>query len=113
MAWVLATGPEASVRNGAQAIELAQRANQLSGGQDPLILRTLAAAYAESGRFAEAITTAQQALRLAVSSPTPCKPACFDPSYKLYHAGSPLRDPGPTNGAANPTIREQPVGAGK
>ena len=102
MAWVLATGPEASVRNGAQAIELAQRANQLSGGQDPLILRTLAAAYAESGRFAEAITTAQQALRLAVSQSNAVQAGMLRSELKLYHAGSPLRDPGPTNGAANP-----------
>ena len=67
LAWLLATCREASVRNGAGAVELAQRANQLSGGQDAMILRTLAAAYAEAGRFAEAITTAQRALELATA----------------------------------------------
>ena len=52
------------------AIELAQQANQLSGGVQPLVLRTLAAAYAEAGRFPEAVETAQKALHLAKSQGT-------------------------------------------
>ena len=54
-AWILATNPNASVRDGAEAVELAQRAVKLSGGQEPAILDTLAAAYAEAGRFADAV----------------------------------------------------------
>jgi tetratricopeptide (TPR) repeat protein len=64
-AWVLATNPEASVRNGSEAVELAARAVKLSGAKDPAILDTLAAAYAEAGRFPEAVETARQALTLA------------------------------------------------
>ena len=54
-AWVLATNPNASVRNGMEAVELAERALKLSGGNEPAILGTLAAAYAEAGRFPEAV----------------------------------------------------------
>lgn len=67
LAWVFATGPDASVRNGLQAIMLAQRANQNTGGEDPFALRALAAAYAETGRFAEAVSTAERAVQLADS----------------------------------------------
>ncbi len=66
MAWVLATSPKISVRDGAEAVALAQRAVRLSGARDPEVLDTLAAAYAETGHFAEAIETVQQALDLAV-----------------------------------------------
>ncbi len=58
---VLATCPEASIRNGSEAVALAVRAVQLSGGKDPAILDTLAAAYAEAGRFAEAVLTERRA----------------------------------------------------
>jgi len=90
------------VRNGAQAIELAQRANQLSGGQDPVILRTLAAAYAEGGRSAESVTTAEHALQLAAAQSNATLAEALRSQIKFYQAGAPFRDPGPTNGAANP-----------
>ena len=64
-AWVLATNPDSSVRNGSEAVELAQRAVKASGGKDPTALDTLAAAYAEVGRFPEAVETARQALALS------------------------------------------------
>jgi superkiller protein 3 len=67
LAWLLATWPDASIRNGKKAVSLAEQANQLSDGQDPEILRTLAAAYAEAGRFDEAVSTAQKAVTLAQS----------------------------------------------
>ena len=57
-AWVLATNPNASIRNATEAVELAQRAVQLSDGREPAVLGTLAAAYAEAGRFPEAVQTA-------------------------------------------------------
>jgi tetratricopeptide (TPR) repeat protein len=64
-AWLLATCPDASLRNGARAIELARKADQVVGGESPVFLRTLAAAYAENGRFNDAVATAQRALQLA------------------------------------------------
>ncbi|HUA39786.1 MAG TPA: tetratricopeptide repeat protein [Candidatus Sulfopaludibacter sp.] len=67
LAWMLATCPEASLRNGPKAVEMARRAVQLSAGTSPQILDTLAAAYAEAGRFPEAVETARQALDLSVA----------------------------------------------
>ena len=67
LAWILATCPDAALRNGRRAVELAQRANQLSGSSNPAILATLAAAQAEVGHFSDAMTTAQQGLALATT----------------------------------------------
>ena len=64
-AWILATSSQASLRNGQEALALAVRAAEVSGTRDAAVLDTLAAAYAESGRFAEAVLTAQRALALA------------------------------------------------
>jgi tetratricopeptide (TPR) repeat protein len=65
VAWMLATAQQASPRNGARALELATRASLASGGKNPAILRTLAAAQAETGDFTNAIQTAQTGLQLA------------------------------------------------
>ena len=65
LAWMLATVPERSLREGAKAVELALQASRASGGNDPSDLDTLAAAYAESGDFEKAVETAQRALKLA------------------------------------------------
>jgi tetratricopeptide (TPR) repeat protein len=67
-AWTLATNPNASVRNGDEAVELAERASTLSGGNDPAILGTLAAAYAEAGRFPDAVRTGEKAGQLATTA---------------------------------------------
>ncbi len=64
-AWILATSPQASLRNGQEALELAVRAAEVSGTKDAAVLDTLAAAYAESGRFKDAVLTARRALALA------------------------------------------------
>jgi protein O-mannosyl-transferase len=66
LAWMLATAPEASLRNGPRAVELAEQAVH-SRGYEPLFLRTLAAAYAEIGKFPQAIETAQRASELAAA----------------------------------------------
>ncbi len=68
-AWVLATSREASVRNAAKAVRLAETANRLAGANNPFVLRTLATSYAASGRFSEAGATAQHALH-ATADPT-------------------------------------------
>ncbi len=57
LAWLQATCPAATLRNGAEAVEHAQRANQLCGSRQPGLLDTLAAAQAEAGRFSEAAAT--------------------------------------------------------
>ena len=65
LAWTLATCPEAGVRDGARAVELGEHACALTHYKQTIFIGTLAAAYAESGRFDEAIDTAQQAIALA------------------------------------------------
>jgi len=65
LAWLLATCPDNSVRDGVRAIELAQKACNLTNYKEPGLLNTLAAAYAEAGRFAEAVQTSSQVLDLA------------------------------------------------
>lgn len=61
LAWLLATSPDPALRDGPQAVQLAERACQLTGWQKTICLGTLAAAYAEAGRFDDAIATAQKA----------------------------------------------------
>src|SRR5439155_25947729 len=64
LAWVLATHPDARWRNGSEAVRLAEQACELTGYRQPAALGTLAVAYAEAGRFPEAVTTVQRAQAL-------------------------------------------------
>jgi tetratricopeptide (TPR) repeat protein len=92
MAWVLATSPEARIRDGAKAVELAERANQLTKGQNPIMVVTLAAAYAEVGRFPDATKTAEEALRLANDSGNVALAEGIRGHIQLYRSGRPFRD---------------------
>ena len=65
LAWLLATSPEDSIRNGARAVELAERAVSITARQDIMSLETLSAAYAEVGRFDAAVMVGREALALA------------------------------------------------
>jgi tetratricopeptide (TPR) repeat protein len=102
LAWILATSPEASVRNGAKAVGLAERAIRLSGGPDPIFVGTLAAAYAEAGRFPEAVETARQARQLAVDQNNPDLVNALQVQIGLYSAGTPFREAGQTNAPPHP-----------
>jgi tetratricopeptide (TPR) repeat protein len=90
LAWLLATSPQASVRNGSQALTLASQANQLTGGGNPIVLRTLAAAYAETGRFSEAVEAAQSALQLAETQSNTALADTLRSQLQFYHAGIPF-----------------------
>ena len=92
LAWVLATTPQASLRNGRRAVELAQQANQLAGGQDPMILRTLAAACAEAGRFDDAVRNAQRAMELARAAGQPDLVDLLNGELRLYETGLPFHE---------------------
>ena len=65
LAWLRATSSNEALRNGNQAVTLAGQADELSGGTNAIVLRTLAAAYAETGQFAKAIESSRTALQLA------------------------------------------------
>jgi protein O-mannosyl-transferase len=97
LAWLLAACADTSLRNGDKAVELAWQANALTGGENPLILHTLAAALAQAGRFSEAVETAQRALRLAEAQANTRLAGALQPEIKLYQAGSPFRLPAQTN----------------
>jgi superkiller protein 3 len=93
-AWLLATNPDASLRNGAEAVALAERAARLTSGQDPSILDALAAAYAEAARFPEAVETANRAGRLAAQRNQPSLEEAIKERAALYEANTPFRDAG-------------------
>jgi tetratricopeptide (TPR) repeat protein len=93
LALLLATCSESSLRNGSKAVELAQQANALTGGENPIILHTLAAALAEAGRFSEAVGTAQRALHLAKAQSNTTLAGQLQAEMKLYQAGSPFHGP--------------------
>ena len=98
LAWVLATSPDASLRDGTKAVELAKKlierlghandANAIEG------LEILAAGYAETGRFSEAIETAQQALQLAIAQNNVALTKSLQSNIANYRRNLPLRDPG-------------------
>jgi len=92
LAWLLATTPEASLRHGAQALELAQRARGLTGGGNAMIFRTLAAAYAEMGLYADAASAARRALEMAAAQENNALMAELQSEIKLYEAEKPMRD---------------------
>jgi tetratricopeptide (TPR) repeat protein len=90
---LMATSPEPALRNGPEAVALAERARDLSGGQDITVLDTLSAAYAEAGRFSQATATAQQALILAESQSDAVMVNRFKAHLAKYEAYQPVRDP--------------------
>lgn len=92
LAWLLATSPETRIRNGAKAVELAQRADRLTAGGNPVISATLAAAYAETGRFPDAVKTAKRAFQLATSSGNTALADSIRVQIELYQSSLPSRD---------------------
>ena len=92
LAWLRATHPKSEFRDGAEAVELAERALHLSGGQEPTISDTLAAAYAEAGRFPEAVRTARMALDLAMRQNNEALAESVKVRMRLYDARTPYRN---------------------
>jgi protein O-mannosyl-transferase len=90
-AWLLATSQDAALRNGGKAVELAAQANQLVGGTNTIVLRTLAAAYAEKGEFAKAIKTAKSAMQLARMHGEDSLTTDLAEQIALYQLGMPYR----------------------
>jgi arylsulfatase A-like enzyme/Tfp pilus assembly protein PilF len=93
LAWLLATREGVNASHPDEAIELAERACELTGYREPAIVDTLAAAYASVGRFPDAITAAQKALDAATArNQTELADSIAD-RLKLYQAGQPYRAP--------------------
>jgi tetratricopeptide (TPR) repeat protein len=89
LAWVLATAADAELRDGKEALELAQSAIR-SGGENPVVLRTLAAALAENSRFAEAVTTAEHGKSLAETGGDHAMAESLQHCVELFRRGEKL-----------------------
>ena len=89
LAWLLATSPDSSLRNGSEAVLLAEQASRSADGKRPLVLRILAAAYAEAGRFSEARATAHEALQAADDQGNSALSDFLRKEIALYESGQP------------------------
>lgn len=93
-AWIMATSPFESLRNGPESVHMAELASKLTGGDDPFALATLAVAYAEAGRFDDATTAAERAHSLASSLPDDGKMAGKIAGWVAqFKNKKPFRDP--------------------
>jgi tetratricopeptide (TPR) repeat protein len=108
LAWLLATCPDATLRNATEAVAVAQRAAQLSNNQQPVILDTLAAAYAEARQFPQAVETAERAAALAAARKDTALADSLRARLKLYRAGSPYRATPGSRGADKDTGSKRP-----
>jgi tetratricopeptide (TPR) repeat protein len=97
LAWILATCPDASVRDGNRAVDLASQASAAADGNNPAFLCTLAAAQAETGKFADAASTAERALHLAEAQTNSNLAGELQSQIKLYSAGQPFHITAPSH----------------
>ena len=91
LAWLLATASEDSLRDGAEAVRLAEGASRATGSRLPEALDVLAAAYAEAGRFEDATATARRARELATAAGLTALVAEIGARLALYEAARPYR----------------------
>ncbi len=90
LAWMLSTARQQTLRDGPRAVQLATAANQSVGGNNPVTVRTLAAAYAQAGDFANALQNARSALQLAVAQSRSDIAVALRREIKLYESGHPF-----------------------
>jgi len=91
LAWVLASAADESMRDGARAVQLAEDVARRAGHPNAIVLRTLAAAYAETGRFSAAIEIAQQAIAIAKATGNDGLAADLERNIAAYHLNQPIR----------------------
>ncbi len=92
LAWLRATCRDPAIRDGAEAVHLAERVVELTKRMDAENMDTLAAAYAEAGRFVEAVVTAKKAAGLADSSANIKLARDIETRLRLYEEGKPFRE---------------------
>ena len=92
LAWIFATSPRAELRNGAEAVHLATRACELTHNTQFVFLGTLAASYAEAGRFDDAVATAQKAHDLAAAENNTNGASRNLELLKLYQSHQPFHE---------------------
>ena len=98
LAWIYSTHEKPTFRNGEKAVQLAERICEIGGCGDPAMLDTLAAAYAETGRFQDALRAAQEAIDLAQSSGYNSLEEEIKSRIKLYQSNNPFRQKTPVTG---------------
>jgi Flp pilus assembly protein TadD len=91
LAWVLATWPDESTRDGAKAVQLAEDVARRAGHPNAIVSRTLAAAYAEIGRFGDAIQTAERALQVAKATGNDGLASDLERNITAYRLNQPIR----------------------
>ncbi|MCL4201544.1 MAG: tetratricopeptide repeat protein [Pirellulaceae bacterium] len=92
LAWLLATCPDDSVRDGAEALRLARGLHQSASPDDPGVLDLLAAAYAENGQYADAVEAAQQAVRAAQTAGRADRADAMLQRLRRYEQNQPYRE---------------------
>jgi tetratricopeptide (TPR) repeat protein len=97
LAWLLATSSDDKVRNGAEAVQYAERASRLPPVKGMCVPGTLAAAYAEAGRFSEAVATAEKAVADETAAGDARFAAINQQLLGLYREGRPFHEPPPKN----------------
>lgn len=92
LAWILATDKKPENRNGAEAVKLAEQACKNLSSKEPMFLATLAAAYAEVGRFKDALRVARQGLQIAKDAKADQPMLRLQDSIQCYELGLPYRE---------------------
>ena len=88
-AWILATAPDAKLRNGKRAVMLATKACELTQWKNASYVDTLAASHAEDGNYKEAVRRQEEALMVPEFEKSDGKNARN--RLKLYKSGKPVR----------------------
>jgi protein O-mannosyl-transferase len=95
-AWLLATSPDPTLRDGTRAIQLTQNVLSRAGRDNPSVLRAAGAAYAETGQFDKAIAMAEEALQITRAQGNEALTEDLQHNIGNYRQQLPLRDPGLT-----------------
>jgi protein O-mannosyl-transferase len=98
LAWLMATASDDTLRDGAGAVRCAERASHLPPVKNMCVLGTLAAAYAEAGRFPEAVATAEKAVKEETDAGETRFAAMNQQLLIFYRAGKPFHEPPPSQG---------------
>jgi tetratricopeptide (TPR) repeat protein len=93
LAWILASSSDENIRNGSKAVELAEKASRLTHDTNPVVLRTLATAYASNKSFDKALVISRRALQSAEEQRNSELVETIRREMSLYKVGIPYRAP--------------------
>ena len=110
LAWLLATHPDATLRDAPRAVALAEQASEDAAGKNASILCTLAAAYAEAGRFPEAVQAAQRALQLPEAQADIAMDKALRAQLALYGSQAPFHEEPALNAAEQAQLQLMQLG---